>query len=168
MYLDSRGFVTVGKGKLLPDSDSAAALPFRRRAAQVLATADEVRAEYNVIAGVIGDGDRGAAFFEQFTNLYLPQIDIDRLVSDLMRGNFEDLLQMFPSFGNFPLSAQIALWDMIYNLGPPNLRSEFPLMRDAILEGDWEEAARQSHRLGISDQRNQHVFDLFMDATEAP
>ena len=85
-----------------------------------------------------------------------------------MRGDFKALLKLFPSFGNFPLSAQIALWDMIYNLGPPNLRSEFPLMRDAILEGDWEEAARQSHRLGISDQRNQHVFDLFMDATEAP
>jgi GH24 family phage-related lysozyme (muramidase) len=28
MYLDIKGFVTVGVGNLLPDADSAAALPF--------------------------------------------------------------------------------------------------------------------------------------------
>ncbi len=85
-----------------------------------------------------------------------------------MQGDFEPLLRLFPGFGNFPLSAQIALWDMIYNLGPSNLRTEFPRMRQAILDGDWEEAARQSHRIGPSEERNRHVFDLFMDAAQTP
>lgn len=71
-------------------------------------------------------------------------------------------------FGNLPLTAQVALWDMIYNVGPPNLRTEFPRLRQAILDGDWEEAARQSHRLGPSEERNQFVFDLFMGAAEEP
>jgi len=83
-----------------------------------------------------------------------------------MRGDFDDLLRMFPYFGDFPLSAQIALWDMIYNLGPGGLRREFPLMRQAIQDGDWEEAARQSHRGDIGEPRNDYVRDLFMEAAE--
>ncbi|MCO5125926.1 MAG: hypothetical protein M9957_00930 [Rhodobacteraceae bacterium] len=45
MYLDTRGFVTVGKGKMLPDAASAIALPFRYRATDALAAAAEIRAE---------------------------------------------------------------------------------------------------------------------------
>jgi GH24 family phage-related lysozyme (muramidase) len=56
---------------------------------------------------------------------------------------------------------------MIYNLGPSRL-AQFRLLRQAILDGDWEEAARQSHRQGPSEERNQFVFDLFMDAAEDP
>jgi GH24 family phage-related lysozyme (muramidase) len=62
---------------------------------------------------------------------------------------------------------QVALWDMIYNLGPRGLAG-FKSLRQAIEEGDWEEAARQSHRLKISDDRNDFVFNLFMDAADEP
>lgn len=167
MYLDTRGFVTVGKGKMLPDADSAIALPFRNRATKVRATSAEIRAEYDLIVGMEASQTRGSTYYEPFTTLYLTQVDIDKLVADHVRGDFEALLKQFPGFGNLPLTAQIALWDMIYNLGPTGL-AEFTMMRQAILNGDWEEAARQSRRIGPSDERNQYVFDLFMDAAEDP
>jgi hypothetical protein len=44
MYRGTRGFVTVGKGKMLPDADSAIALPFPNRATNVRATSAEIRA----------------------------------------------------------------------------------------------------------------------------
>ena len=56
---------------------------------------------------------------------------------------------------------------MIYNLGPTGL-AQFRMMRQATLDGDWEKAAGQSRRTGPSDERNQYVFDLFMDAAEDP
>ncbi len=168
MYLDSKDNVTVGVGTLLPDSESAIALGFRNRATDQLASADEVSAEFDIINAMDGSAERPASDYRPFTQLYLPQADIDRLVGDHMRGDFDDLLRMFPDFGNFPLSVQIALWDMIYNLGPDGLRRKFPSMRQAIEDHDWEEAARQSHRIGPSEERNQHVFDLFMDAAGAP
>jgi hypothetical protein len=56
---------------------------------------------------------------------------------------------------------------MIYNLGPTGL-AQFRMLRQAILDGNWEEAAEQSHRNGPSEERNQYVFDLFMDAAEEP
>lgn len=52
MYLDTRGFVTVGKGKMLPDAASAVAIPFRSRATDARATQAEIRAEYDLIAGM--------------------------------------------------------------------------------------------------------------------
>lgn len=167
MYLDTRGFVTIGKGKMLPDADTAIALPFRNRATKVRATSAEIRAEHDLIVGMEASQTRGSTYYEPFTTLYLTQVDIDKLVADHVRGDFEALLKQFPGFGNLPLTAQIALWDMIYNLGPTGL-AEFTMMRQAILNSDWEEAARQSRRIGPSDERNQYVFDLFMDAAEDP
>jgi GH24 family phage-related lysozyme (muramidase) len=167
MYLDTRGFVTVGKGMMLPDAASAIALPFRHHATDTLATAAEIRAEFDLIAGMEASQTRGAAYYEPFTTLYLSQADIDRLVEDHVRGDFEALLRQYADFGNLPLPAQIALWDMIYNLGPAGL-AQFRMLRQAILDGDWAEAAEQSRRLGPSEERNQYVFDLFMDAAEEP
>ncbi len=75
MYLDTRDNVTVGVGTLLQDAASAAALPFRHKDSGALASTDDITAEYDVIAGMIGDGERGAGYFEPFTELYLPQFD---------------------------------------------------------------------------------------------
>lgn len=167
MYLDTRGFVTVGKGKLLPDAESAMALPFRYRATGNLASADEISTEFELIDAMEGSKKRLASYYAPFTHLYLPQSDIDRIVTDHMRSDFEDLLRQYPDFGNLPVSAQIALWDMIYNLGPGGLE-DFRRLRQAIRDGDWAEAARQSHREGPSEERNRFVFNLFMDAAEGP
>ena len=167
MYLDSEGNVTVGKGKKLPDASSAAALPFLHDGTGAPASEDEIRAEHDLISGMVADKGRPATYFGQFTTLFLSQSEIDSLVKDHMRGDFEAMLRQYPGFGNLPVSAQIALWDMIYNLGAAGLAG-FQLLRQAIQDGDWEEAARQSHRLKISEERNDFAFDHFMDAAEEP
>lgn len=163
IYLDSEGNVTVGKGKRLRNPDSAAALPFLHAGTDSPASDSEIRAEYDLIAGMQDEKGQPASYFLQFTTLYLPQSDIDDLVTDHIRAEFEALLRQYPDFGNLPVSVQVALWDMQYNLGSSGLAG-FQLLRQAIRDGDWEEAARQSHRLRIGDDRNDFVFNLFMDA----
>lgn len=79
----------------------------------------------------------------------MPQGDIDRMVLEHIRVDFDDLLAQFPNFGNFPLPAQIALLDMLYNLGPVGL-AKFGRLRNAIIKRDWDEAALQSNRIGPS------------------
>ena len=167
MYLDSEGNVTAGKGKKLSDADSAAVLPFLHDGTSAPASEDEIRAEYDLIAGMQADKGRPASYFGQFTSLFLSQSEIDRLVTGHMRGDFSALLRLYPDFGNLPLSAQVALWDMIYNLGPRGLAG-FKSLRQAIEDADWEEAARQSHRLKINDDRNDFVFNLFLAAADEP
>lgn len=165
MYLDSEGNVTVGKGKKLPNADSAAALPFLYTGTETLASDSEIRAEYDLIAGMQNERGQLASHFQQFTTLYLSQSDIDDLVTDHIRAEFEALLRQYPDFGNLPLSVQVALWDMLYNLGSSGLAG-FELLRQAIAKADWAEAARQSHRLRIDEDRNDFVFNLFLDAAE--
>lgn len=164
MYLDSEDNVTVGIGTLLASADAAAALAFRNRETDKPATDEEIRAEFVLIDAMVGSGKIAAGYYREFTSLYLPQAEIDRLVVDHMRGDFDALLRVFPYFGNYPESVQIALWDMSYNLGVGGLSGKFPKFCQAIRDEDWEEAATESHREGIADERNEFVFGLLMDA----
>jgi len=164
MYLDTRDHVTVGNGTLLQNAEAAVTLPFRVRDTDERASAAEIRSEFSVIDAMTGDADHAADFYKPYTRLYLAQDTIDDLVQDYVRDNFESVLALFPGFGNFPKSAQIALWDMVYNLGVDGLRTKFPNLCQAVQDGNWAVAASESHRTTISERRNQNVFNLFMES----
>lgn len=164
MYLDTRRNVTVGVGTLLPSADAAAALAFRHRDTNTLASDAEIRAEYDLIHAMEGGQDFGASYYAPFTTLYLPDEEIEPLLYDHMRADFDALLGLFPYFGNYPQSVQVALWDMSYNLGVGGLSHKFPKFCQAIRDEYWEEAAAESHRERIAEERNEFVFNLFMEA----
>lgn len=168
MYLDTNDHLTVGQGTRLFSADEAAALPFLNRTTGNRASADAIREEYDLIDAMEGSQVRPASFYRAYTTLDLAQNEIDRLVTDHMKGDFDNLLQIFPDFGNYPVSVQIALWDMIYNLGPAGLRREFPKFQAAIRSGDFAEAAEQSNRTDIGEARNEYVYNLLMEAAEEP
>lgn len=44
------------------------------------------------------------------------------------------------------------------------LKNGFPKFNTAVNANDWTTAADESHRNGISDERNEFVHDLFMAA----
>lgn len=54
-----------------------------------------------------------------------------------------DLLSIFPNFKSLPDEVQIALIDMMFNLGKPRFKG-FKKMIEAIRNGDFKEAARQA------------------------
>jgi GH24 family phage-related lysozyme (muramidase) len=164
MYLDTRGNVTVGVGTRLSNADAAADLAFRHRDTDVLASRAEIRAEYDVIRDLESGEDFAASYYEPFTTLYLPDEEIEPLVYEHMRGDFDALLAVFPYFGNYPQAVQIALWDMSYNLGVGGLKRKFPKFCQAIRDEDWEVAAAESHREGIADERNEFVFNQLREA----
>ncbi len=164
MYLDTKDNVTVGNGTLLPSAESAVSLPFHVRDTDERASAADIRSEFAVIDAMTGSKNRAADFYKPYTRLYLAQDTIDHLVQDHVQGDFESVLALFPSFGNFPQSAQIALWDMIYNLGVGGLLKYFPNLCQAVQDGNWAVAASESHRKLIGEGRNQNVFNLFMES----
>ena len=163
MYRDHRGNVTVGVGILLPTASSAMALPFRFRSSGLLAPADAITSEYDVVAGLPYEIDYGAGYYKPFTQLDLSDAAIEVLKRQHVNEDFERLIKIFPNFGKFPESAQLALLDMMYNLGS---FQEFPNLQRFVLEEDWVGAANESERGGPSPERNAYVFDLFMDAAK--
>lgn len=168
MYLDTNGNVTVGQGKLLSSADDAADLPFQVRTTGTLASTADIRNEFETIHAMQDAVGREADYFAAFTHLNLSQDTIERLVVEHIRDNFEGLLSIFPDFGNFPVAAQVAIWDMVYNLGLGGFRREFPNLQEAIRAGDWAIAASESARTDVGPERNDYVFDLFMEAADAP
>ena len=170
MYLDSRGLVTVGRGKLLSTVSDALRIPFVNSSGQP-ASSSEIRADYNAL---VSERNRQrsqerkpfnyrASYYRQFTSLVISDDTSQKLVEDHVDDDLGHLRNIFPNFDSFPEPAQRALLDMIYNLGPTRLR-RYPSMIAAINRGDWERAAEESNRRGISDARNQQTADRFREA----
>lgn len=68
------------------------------------------------------------------------------------------------AFDDMPEEVQMALFDMIFNLGLPKLKNQYILFHGHLRKRGWREAAGQSSRIGIGLERNKYVHDLLMIA----
>ena len=161
MYLDSRGFVTVGVGHLLSDVASAQKLPFVQADGQA-ATAADIAAEFDKLAQQ--EGNRVASYYKQFTTLILTDAEIDNLTDKHIDSFYGELKTIYDGFDDFPSDAKLALFDLIFNLGMTNLRKKWPKMNACVAARDWTAAADNCRRRGIADARNDYVKDLFISA----
>jgi lysozyme len=64
----------------------------------------------------------------------------DMLINDLLNWVFPTANKIFKNFDSFTANRQIALCDMIFNLGEKRFMG-FQNMIEAIKKGNWEEAA---------------------------
>lgn len=165
MYLDTVSYVTVGYGIMLPDADSAAEVPFMHPATKKAATAEEIRVEWKKIQDLSPNKTKINLKFSSYLKHTSLRID-EATGKELLKAKliiFEaELNSIFEDFSTFPNSAQIGLFDMIYNLGKSGIVDKFPKFTSYVKNQNWEEAAKQSHRPQISAARNKYVADLFL------
>jgi GH24 family phage-related lysozyme (muramidase) len=64
-------------------------------------------------------------------------------------------------FDALPQNVQLALFDMIFNLGPTGL-TKFTQFNKSIKDGNWKNAATQCERIGVSGDRNEYVRKLLL------
>ncbi|MCV6590760.1 MAG: glycoside hydrolase family protein [Marinobacterium sp.] len=162
MYLDTVGKVTVGVGNMLPDVAAAQQLGFVERATGREATAAEIAADFNAVQAQ--PAARVASFYKEYTHLELPEAKIDELLNQRIREFEQGLKRNFPEFDSYPITAQMAMMDMAFNLGVQGLVTKFPSMTRAIRRMDWKAAAKESHRRQVSDSRNAVVKQWFDEA----
>ena len=77
------------------------------------------------------------------------------------------LQSVFANYTSFPGPAQEGLLDMMFNMGPNKFTADkWPSFFAAVnaTPPDWNTAAIQSHRTGVSDARNDAVRALFQQA----
>ena len=167
MYLDTKGYVTVGVGHLLKDVAAAQALNFIHQSGGQEATAEEVNTDYDTVK----KQPKGlfASSYKQYTKLALSSADIDALTDGHISSFEKELTIIYgeEEFTAFPSEVRLALFDMIFNLGMPKLRDGFPTLNKLVKAKDWAAAAGESSRRGIADDRNQYVKDLFLSAAKA-
>jgi GH24 family phage-related lysozyme (muramidase) len=176
-YLDTVGKVTIGIGHQVASEAAAAELPLYipRMFGWWLrkATAEEKQAEYQFVQ--LNGPDTlyryKASYYKQFTRLILLDDDIEKLLLNHINIFYDELCQLYNrkngfyrDFDEFPDEVQMALFDMIFNLGMTNLRSAWPKFNGAIKIEDWKTAAAESRRSQVSPARNRYVRDLLLMA----
>ena len=164
MYLDSKGYVTVGVGHLLESVAAAQALKFVQQEGSA-ASAAQIATDFESVKAQAPN--RVASYYKKYTQLTLAQADIESLTDEHIESFYTELKQLYPEFDSYPVVAQLALFDMIFNLGMTTLKRGFPSFNRAVLARDWQKAAAESHRKApISEARNQYVHDLLVQAAQ--
>lgn len=164
LYLDSKGYVTVGIGHLLSTLASAQKLAFKNATHQP-ASAAEIKLDYETVKKQVAN--RLASSYKKHTKLTLPNTEIDKLTDKHIDTFEQELKRVYIGFTAFPSDVRFALFDMIFNLGMTNLRNTWPTFNAAINKKDWQKAADNSNRKSpISAARNKYVKDLLIKAAK--
>ena len=175
LYLDDHGNVTVGVGHHVQNRNEMARLTMMTGGAGVpmqAATLKQKQDEFDTIAKQ--PKKRKATWYQQHTQLWMRDVDIDGLLNEHIASFYSSLARVYckakgypKDFDALPQNVQLALFDMIFNLGVTGL-TKFAQFNNSIKDGDWNKAATQCRRLGVNDGRNEYVKKLLLTAsTEA-
>jgi len=121
MYLDSKGFVTVGVEHLLKDLASAQKLSFKK-SNNMPASKDEIKADYEAVKKQ--PKNRLASFYKKQVKLNLLDLDINTLTNNHIDGFESELKRMFSGFSTYPSEVRLALFDIIFNVGMTDLNNK--------------------------------------------
>ena len=158
MYLDTLGNVTVGVGQLLRTPEDALELPFVMRQMGALRTSSsrvwsgrrasdgEIRRDWEAVNDQQSGLTIVASAYKHYTRLELPEPEIDALLDRRIREFENDLKTRFSDYDDFPENIRLGLLDMAFNLGCHGLVTKFPTFTAAIIDRDWETAARGKSR----------------------
>lgn len=154
MYLCTGGEVTIGIGHAIPSPGDAALLVWQTSSAS---------AESDFAAIAAAPKGLVATHYSGLTTCRMSDDAINQLASDDVQRFTSQLAANLPNWNNYPAPAQAALFDMAYNLGIGGLK-KFHNLLAAVDAANWETAAQECHRMGISDARNQETAALFRQA----
>lgn len=182
-YRDSVGQVTIGVGHLVRSESDAVALRLAHRSDGKPATQDEIRMAFRAVKAesihYVGAKDHkqhtwGAKHYMSVpgaANIAMSEPEMDRLRDQHVR-EFGLYLKKCLSkahgykreFSDFPAAIRLALYDMMFNLGPTKFPAKFPRLVHALKAEDWRAAAAASRRPQLSKERNAYVHDLLIQA----
>ncbi len=159
MYRCTGGEVTVGVGHAILGSAQALEIPWL-----AAPPPDRIASDFaSVAAAAIGFP---ATHYQNLTECRLSTESIDAILLADIDAFTANLTARLPAWPSFPEAAQEALFDMAYNLGVGGLL-KFKKLLAASAAGDWETAATQCRRAGISEDRNNETAALFRKAAAA-
>jgi len=179
LYLDSKGYMTIGIGTCLVSKDRAKdpartlKLPLRKVAEDKFAEDSDPLADDELKRTVFGKIVAMAPKMQAASYLTQPRLAMKRDDVHAMVNAFLDekawpaIKRNFPTHKDFPKCALRAMIEILYNCGPgfldagtPDAPPKAPKMRAAILATDWKSAAKEVPVKGRAERR-QWRTDLF-------
>lgn len=170
LYLDTKGKVTVGVGHLISSRNAIATVRLyktKNNLPSQIATMVEKQEEYDNITKLPYGMRYGARSFKSHTTLVMKEIDINSQRDNHINSFYSELCSVYKKsngytadFDNLHKNIQLALFDMIFNLGATKLVNIFKKFNSALKDGDWQKAATESNRPDVNSARNQYVKQL--------
>lgn len=174
-YVDSVGKITIGVGHMIPTKeDFLELLPYFHKigSPSVRATPKMMEDEWKRLAklkanykGLYKETGPHTYTKDALIEMDDSQIKID--AKDKIDEKINDMTSYYKTIFNAPYPAQLALLDMIYNVGLPKMKKNFKSFNEAINNGHWLIAAKESHRKGIREIRNKKIAAFFRSAAIA-
>jgi GH24 family phage-related lysozyme (muramidase) len=181
LYKDKNNKVTIGVGCLVRDESHTAQIKLLHRDDDEEASLDEKKAAFRAVKAAPFQHQSAkdhkihtwsAGHYKTIkgsSNLYMPDTEIDRIrdahINEFhryLRHHFSVAQGLKREFDSLPDNVRLALFDMMFNLGPTRFPSRWPKFNDAVKHENWKEAARQSRRPEVQPERNQFVHDLLV------
>jgi len=173
LYLDTEGKITVGVGLMYGSAEALVAsnITFRNKVSGKIASAAEVKDEYKRVAKL--SKGRTLSFYRSHGLLCADGADLQGRLVRRLSVAFNDALYFFntgkPVAGvkfeqltDLPSNVQLALIDIAFNLGRSKLY-KFQKLRGFLKQGDWQNAAKESHRRGIQSSRNEAIYQWIIN-----
>lgn len=170
LYLDSVGKVTVGVGHMIPSRASmATVLLYTMKGVLPGAPASlaEKQAEFDLVAKQ--PRNYRASWYKQHTKLVMKEPDINAQRDRHIDSFYKELVSIYSRANGFKTDfdamleeVQLALFDMIFNLGATKLRAQFILFNGFVKQEQWLKAANECNRPDVSAARNNYVKGLLL------
>lgn len=176
-YLDSSGFITVGKGQLVHDWNTFNAVHWLYNGRP--ATEDEKRKAYQTMLDkrtqlIIEEKNAAikekrkernpfnkiADYYAGLTQIYITEDEADYLMYSHLQRDYSNLKHYLPEIDNAPEAAQDVAFDIQYNPGITD--NTWTYFKRYFNERNVAELAKQVHRNGISESRNNRMRDKIL------
>jgi len=166
MYLDKKGYLTIGVGHLVPNLAAALKLNLVVGKTGASATEAQITTDYETVKKN-WIPNTAAPYYKKYTQLIMTGVEVNRLTNKHIKNFYDELKKLFPDFDDYPTEVRLGLLDMIFNLGMTRLKNKFPKFCKAIKAKKWVEAVAESNRPGLEDLRNRYVRGLFEVAAKS-
>jgi GH24 family phage-related lysozyme (muramidase) len=154
MYLDTRGYVTVGIGCMLPFIDAALRLPFRNVNVVRAATIDEVKIRYEQVKSLVA-GRSASLYWMDHPRIELPVDACERIAIERLEREFLPALRkIFVGFDSLPLLARVVLVDIAWNVGCTGIEKYRRLIAN-VSARDWHAASEEVATVHGRAERNE-------------
>lgn len=141
MYLDSNGYVTVGRGHMILNAEAAKTLPFVDTSGK--ATEEKVIGKAYEWVKMQKANQLPKEYKNSVQNgITLSQDQIDTLARNDISEKIRILKVKFPKFNEYPTLVQMSLLDHWFNV---KNASNFIKLIEAVRNENWSEAAFHSH-----------------------
>lgn len=148
IYLDSRGNPTCGVGMLLTTASDVDRFRWTDQT--------QARQDYKNALALVAAGSYGPAWpASRYAKLMRARmLDSREGLADQLATIEGCLVRQWYGYNILPPGVQEAMVDMAFNLGVNGLVKGYPKMIAHLGIGQYAQAAKESHRKGISDARN--------------